>query len=88
MTFWKPHALATPHPDQIDLRNGDKVVSIVDMRTDDGVVVSGTPGKVILSNGFNWQRYRVLFTNGVEMGDLDQRHIAPTGRTATTTTGP
>jgi hypothetical protein len=35
-----------------------------------------------LSNGFNWQRYRVLFANGVEMGDLDQRHIAPTGRTA------
>ena len=82
MTYWKPHALATPHPGQIDLRNGDKVVSIVDMRTEDGTVASGTQGKVILSNGFNWQRYRVLFANGVEMGDLDQRHIAPTGRTA------
>ena len=78
MPFWKPHALATPHPDQINLRNGDKVVSIVDMQG----VPSGTPGKVILSNGFNWQRYRVQFTNGAEVGDLDNRHIAPTGRTA------
>lgn len=45
-------------------------------------VVEGTVGKVILANGFNWQRYRVLFTNGVELGDLDHRHLAPTGRTA------
>jgi hypothetical protein len=37
---------------------------------------------VILANGFNWQRYRVLFVNGVEMGDLDHRHLRPAGRTA------
>ena len=39
-------------------------------------------GKVILANGFNWQRYRVLFENGGELGDLDHRHLEPIGRTA------
>ena len=37
---------------------------------------------MILANGFNWQRYRVLFTDGTELGDLDQRHIEPIGRAA------
>ncbi|MBI5090742.1 MAG: hypothetical protein HZB15_18280 [Actinobacteria bacterium] len=78
MPTWKPHALAKPHPDQIDLRNGDRVVSTVELPS----VPVGTPGKVILSNGFNWQRYRVLFENGQEIGDLDARHLEPTGRTA------
>lgn len=45
-------------------------------------VTAGTEGKVILSNGFNWLRYRVLFTNGIEIGDLDHRHLSPIGRTA------
>jgi hypothetical protein len=78
MPTWKPHALAKPHPDQLDLRNGDHVVTIVELP---GVPV-GTEGKVILSNGFNWQRYRVLFRTGDEIGDLDGRHIEPTGRAA------
>ena len=78
MPTWKPHALAKPHSDQIDLRLGDKVVATVDLAD----VVAGTEGKVILANGFNWQRYRVLFANGAELGDLDARQIAATGRTA------
>lgn len=78
MTFWKPHTLAKPHADQLDLSMGDRVTSTVDL---DGVP-AGTHGRVILANGFNWQRYRVLFANGIEHGDLDQRSIAPTGRTA------
>ncbi len=78
MTFWKPHALAKPHENQLDLRMGDRVVSTIDLQG----VAAGTEGKVILANGFNWQRYRVLFVNGIELGDLDQRNIAPTGRTA------
>ena len=36
----------------------------------------------MLANGFNWQRYRILFTNGVEVGDLDHRHLEPVGKTA------
>jgi hypothetical protein len=78
MPFWKPHALATPHADQIDLRIGDTVQTTVDLPG----VAAGTAGKVILANGFNWQRYRVLFSNGAEIGDLDARQISATGRAA------
>ena len=75
---WKPHALANPHANQIDLFMGDTVRSTVDLT---GVPV-GSEGKVILANGFNWLRYRVRFSNGVEVGDLDHRNIEPTGKTA------
>ena len=78
MQFWKPHALASPHPDQLDLRIGDRVRA-GSICAD---VPAGTEGKVILANGFNWQRYRVLFDNGGELGDLDRRHLEPIGRTA------
>jgi hypothetical protein len=78
MQFWKPHALAKPAPDQLDLRMGDKVRTIVDLPG----AATGTEGKVILANGFNWQRYRVLFPGGVEVADLDHRHIEPIGRAA------
>lgn len=76
--FWKPHALAKPHEGQLDLRTGDKVRSTVDLPG----VSAGTEGKVILANGFNWQRYRVRFENGVEIGDLDHRNLEPLGRAA------
>jgi hypothetical protein len=75
---WKPHALAKPGADQLDLRRGDKVTSTVEL---EGVPV-GTEGKIILANGFNWLRYRVYFSNGVEIGDLDGRHLVPAGRAA------
>ena len=78
MSTWKPHALANPHPEQLDIRMRDKVRSTVELTG----VPAGTTGKVILANGFNWQRYRVLFANGVEVGDLDGRQIEPIGRTA------
>jgi hypothetical protein len=78
MTSWKPHPLAKPHQGQLDLKMGDRVESIVDLPG----VPAGTAGKVILANGFNWQRYRVAFVNGIEVADCDQRNIAPTGRTA------
>ena len=75
---WKPHALANPHDGQLNLSMGDTVRSIVELN---GVAV-GSDGKVILANGFNWLRYRVRFSNGVEVGDLDQRSIEATGKTA------
>ena len=31
MPFWKPHALAKPHADQLDLRMGDRVKALVDL---------------------------------------------------------
>ncbi len=76
--YWKPHALATPHEGQIDLKIGDKVRTIVDLPE----VPEGTEGRILLANGFNWLRYRVLFDNGAEVGDLDHRTIEPIGRTA------
>ena len=78
MQIWKPHALATPHPDQLDLRIGDRVRATVDLIG----VPEGTEGKILLANGFNWLRYRVLFDNGAELADLDQRNIEPIGRAA------
>jgi hypothetical protein len=78
MEFWKPHSLASPHQDQLDLRTGDRVRTTVDLHG----VPEGTEGKVILANGFQWQRYRVLFTNGAEVADLDARNIEPIGRAA------
>ena len=78
MQFWKPHALANPHEGQLDLRMGDRVRTTVDLPG----VPAGTEGKVILANGFNWQRYRILFTDGTELGDLDHRNLEPLGRAA------
>lgn len=78
MTIWKAHKLATPHSDQLALRSGDRVVTTLELEG----VPEGTEGKVILANGFNWLRYRVQFTNGAEVGDLDGRQLAPTGKTA------
>ncbi|MEO7397348.1 MAG: hypothetical protein ABIW84_02170 [Ilumatobacteraceae bacterium] len=78
MTFWKPHPLANPHLDQLDLRLGDRVTATIDLHD----VPEGMEGRILLANGFNWQRYRVLFNNGVEIGDLDGRQIAATGKAA------
>ena len=78
MEYWKPHKLANPHEGQLSLRIGDRVRTTQEVH---GVPV-GTEGKVILANGFSWQRYRVLFENGAEVGDLDHRHLEPVGRTA------
>ena len=78
MPLYKPHSLAKPHDGQLDLRIGDKVRATVDLPG----VAAGTQGKVILANGFNWQRYRVRFVDGTELSDLDQRHLEPIGRAA------
>ena len=82
--FWKPHALSKPHDGQLDLKLGDRVRATSDLVDQRGGrdVPAGTEGRVILANGFNWQRYRILFDNGGELGDLDHRHLEPVGRTA------
>jgi hypothetical protein len=76
VTAWKPHALAHPAADQLDLgvktaKLGFKVTTKVVAKRDLPEVPAGTHGKVLLANGFNWLRYRVHFANGVELADLD-----------------
>jgi hypothetical protein len=83
MTVWKPHALAHPESDQLDmglkrkLPGGFKRIQrVIAIRDLDGVP-SGTVGRILLANGFNWLRYRVLFENGVELADLTGHDIEP-----------
>jgi hypothetical protein len=52
-------------------RRHEKVMANIDLP---GVPI-GTPGKVLLPTGLTWFRYRVLFENGVERGQLDDRHL-------------
>ena len=78
MPIWKPHALAKPTPTSSTCGSATgSAPSTICIG-----VPAGTEGKVILANGFNWQRYRVLFDNGAELGDLDSRHIEPIGQAA------
>ena len=39
-------------------------------------VPTGTTGRVYLVDGFAWTRYRVLFSNGVDVGSLDGATLA------------
>ncbi len=39
-------------------------------------VPAGTPGTVLVSVGLTWERYRVLFDNGVEIGSIDPAKLA------------
>jgi hypothetical protein len=59
----------------ISLKRHEKVVANIDLP---GVPI-GTPGKVLQVAGLTWVRYRVLFDNGVERGQLDGRHIVRPG---------
>ncbi|MDP1793520.1 MAG: hypothetical protein Q8K63_05210 [Acidimicrobiales bacterium] len=69
--LYAPHKYATEDFTGLMLSMYDKVVAIDDLPG----VPKGTNGKVLLANGMNWRRYRVLFDNGQELGHLDARHI-------------
>ena len=89
-TVWTAHKLAKPPANDLELWKGAQVEAKVDLPG----VPAGTRGRVILANGFNWLRYRVAFdvdngadvdgdgVAGVEVSDLDGRHVTPVGRTA------
>ena len=68
---YAPHKYATEDRTGLALKTHDKVVAIADLPG----VPAGTTGKVLLANGMNWRRYRVLFENRQELGHLDDRHI-------------
>lgn len=59
----------------ISLKRHEKVLANVDLPG----VPAGTPGKVLQMAGLTWIRYRVRFDNGVELGQLDGRHIVRPG---------
>ena len=42
-------------------------------------VPEGTPGKILYVAGYTWIRYRVLFENGVERGNLDGQVLMDRG---------
>jgi len=48
-----------------------KVASVRDLPG----VPAGTPGRVVLIGGYSWVRYRVAFTNGVELGMLNAEDL-------------
>jgi hypothetical protein len=70
---YAPHKYANEDFTGLMLKPHAKVVTITNIPG----VPEGTKGKVLLANGMNWRRYRVLFENGVERGHLDGRHIGP-----------
>ena len=73
MAVWNPHPLAVPPESSLELDLGDPCVAVIDLPG----VPAGMRGKVMLANGLSWLRYRVRFTNGVELGYLDARHLGP-----------
>jgi hypothetical protein len=64
--------MAKPELPPGQLRKRDKVVARNDLRD----IPEGTPGKVILVNGFAWVRYWVKFDNGVYLGSIDRSELA------------
>jgi hypothetical protein len=76
MAQYSAHKLSGAPRDGLHLSLGDRVRATVDLEG----VPAGTEGRVMLTGGFNWLRYRVLFENGLEVGFLDERHLEPASR--------
>jgi hypothetical protein len=55
-----------------EFSRGDTVKNLDDLPG----VPAGTTGRVYLVDGFAWTRYRVLFSNGVDIGSLDGGALA------------
>ena len=64
----------TEHVDK-ELNVRDRVINLVALPG----VPAGTAGRVILKNGFDWIRYRVLFdtgaVNGTDVGSLNRAQL-------------
>jgi hypothetical protein len=54
------------------LRKGARVTAARDLSDE---VPEGTKGRVMLSNGMDWRRYRVRFENGVEIPWLEESDV-------------
>lgn len=60
------------------LRRHEKVVAAEDLPG----VPEGTHGIVVLVNGITWIRYRVIFDNGVDLGQLNRETLIRPGEWA------
>lgn len=56
-------------------RRYQKVVAVEDLRG----VPAGTEGKVLAVQGLTWIRYHVLFTNGVQLANVDGAAVVDKG---------
>lgn len=43
-------------------------------------VPAGTKGRILVAYGISWPRYRVLWENGAESGNVDARYLTPAKR--------
>lgn len=43
-------------------------------------VPAGTRGWILVAYGITWPRYRVLWENGAELGNLDAKYLTATGK--------
>jgi hypothetical protein len=66
-------AMATSDDARPPFREGQRVKAAVERPG----VPAGTTGRVMMITGFDWVRYRVRFDNGVELGSLDAKYLAP-----------
>ena len=63
--------IITPADEARDIVKNDVVELIEDLPG----IPAGTLGKVMMVTGFTWVRFNVLFTNGVNTGQIDRAKL-------------
>lgn len=63
--------IITPADEARDIVKNDVVELIEDLPG----IPAGTLGKVMMVTGFTWVRFNVLFTNGVNIGQIDRAKL-------------
>lgn len=63
--------IITPAEDARDIVKND----VVELLDDLPGVPAGTMGKVLMVTGFSWVRFNVLFTNSINVGQIDRSKL-------------
>lgn len=63
--------IITPADEARDIHKND----VVELTEDLPGIPAGTLGKVMMVTGFTWVRFNVLFTNGVNIGQIDRAKL-------------
>lgn len=66
-----PPRIITPADEARDIVKNDVVELIEDLPG----IPAGTLGKVLMVVGFTWLRFNVLFTNGINIGQIDRAKL-------------